>query len=727
MSETTQSPAPTEPTQTEPSSVSPVGGIGKTLGNAVGSDRARVDGPLKVTGTAPYAYEQPVENPAYLYPVIATVARGRITSIDDRAARAVPGVIDVLSHVNAPKLRLKVDPELWVLQDELVHYKGQFVAAVVAETAVAARHAASLVALTYAEEPAKLEFRHDDPERFDLKRVLYTKPGEERHGDVEAGLRAASCTVDAEFTTPMQFHSPLEPHPVIAIWHERSLLAPTAKRLTLFDANQGVVGHVGMLAPLFGLLPNQIEIFSPYVGGSFGSKGSPHPHLVLAALAAKAHPGRPVKYAVTRQQMFRTVGHRPPSWQRVRLGADAQGRLTAVEHEVVAPTARVKEYVEQSGLAARMMYATPNRHTVHRAVHLDIAPGTFMRAPGDSTGMFALETAMDELAHTLGMDPIDLRERNEPPVDPESGKPWSSRNLIGCLREGADRFGWSERQAPGQRRDGEWRIGMGVASAFYPIFHLVGMWARITYSGGHYVVALGAADLGTGAWTILPQIAADALGVPVERVRADIGRTGVPAAMIAGGSTGTYSWGNSVVAAAEKFVAKHGTKPVQGATAMARGGPPKGANKYARNSFGAHFAEVAVSSVTGEVRVRRMLGSYAAGTIINPRTARSQMVGGMTMGISSALHEEGYLDPRFGHVANGDFAGYHIAAHADIADLDVQFLPEHDKWFGATGAKGIGELGIVGVTAAVGNAIFNATGVRLRDLPFTPEKVLPLL
>ncbi|GAB3701327.1 xanthine dehydrogenase family protein molybdopterin-binding subunit [Mariniluteicoccus flavus] len=710
-------PADTAPTPTAPAPTS-------ARQPSVGTDRRRVDAPLKVTGTAPYAYEHDVDDPCYLWAVTSTIARGRITAIDTSAARRVPGVLRVLTHEDAPKLRVKSDAGLWILQNADVHHHGQIVAGVVAETPEAAREAAELVEVSYDASPAKVVFDPHDPAAKTPKLVLM-KPGSETRGDPAAGWAAATHRVDEEYAHPSQFHAQMEPHAVIAVWHApASRLDPRETRLTLFDSNQGPLFPRGLLAPLLGLLPHQLEIISPYVGGGFGGKAVPHPHIVLASLAAKSVSPRPVKMAITRQQMFSTVGHRGESSQHVRLGADAEGHLVAVEHVSTQATAKLKPRVDQSVWASRMMYATPNRRTVHRTVELDVPPDTWMRAPGDFTGMWALESAMDELAHACGLDPIELRLRNEPAVDPENDKPWSTRNLVACLETGAERFGWADRQAPGQRREGEWQVGLGVASACFPNQHMVSLFAKVTFTGGRYVVALQASDIGTGAHTVLPQIAADALGVPVDQVETDIGRTGTPLAWVAGGSAGTYEWGNSVVAACEKFRKKHGTQPAEGASATAQGSPPRGASKFSRHAFGAHFAEVAVSAVTAEVRVRRLLGVYAAGTIINPRTARSQMLGGMTMAMSAALHEESYRDPRFGHVVNHDLAGYHVAAHADVPEIEVEFLAEHDPMFGAKGSKGIGEMGMVGTPAAIGNAVFNATGVRLREMPFTPARLL---
>lgn len=697
-------------------------------GGPGGSDRARVDGPMKVTGTAPYAYEQPVDNPAHLFPVVSTIAKGKIRSIDRSAAEAVPGVLLVLTHENTPSLRVKTDPALWILQNAKVAYRGQFIGAVVAETPAIARHAASLVEVVYDEEEADVAFSPDHPEMYAPRRVNTIFKGSDERGDVDAAIAGAAHVVEATYGNSAHYHSPIEPHPITAIWRRSSRLNLGAIRLTLFDSNQGANPiHVNMLAPLLGLLPKQLEIISPYVGGSFGTKGWPHSHIVLAALAAKRLGERPVKLAITRQQMFRTVGYRPLSHQQIRIAADADGGFAAIDHQSWAPSSRIRVFAEQTVTATRMMYASPNRRTIHHVVKQDVGVPMFMRAPGEFPGMFALESAIDELAVAMDIDPIELRVRNEPDVDPESGNPFSTRNLVACLQQGAEHFGWDQRGAPGERRDGEWLIGMGVASATYPNQHAVPSRASITHRDGRYVVELQAADLGTGAWTILPQIAAEALGVSVDLVDADIGNSKRPFALLAGGSTGTYEWGAAIEAAAKKFRAKHGDSPKEGASVTATGFAPRGARKKSRHSFGAHFCEVRVSEVTGEVRVSRMFGMFGAGKIINPRTARSQLIGGMTMGISAALMEEAYLDTRFGHVVNGDLAGYHIAAHADIQDVEAAWIEEFDPWFGSTGAKGIGELGIVGVPAALSNAIHNAAGIRLRELPFTPDKVIEAL
>ena len=699
--------------------------------SSVGQDRVRIDGPLKVTGTAPYAFEQPVENPLYLFPLTSTIAKGKIRRIDAAAARAVSGVVDVLTHENAPRLLAKTDAELYLLQSPDVHYFGEYIGAVVAESQEIARHAAGLVRVEYVAEAEDTAFRPGHPGEYNPKKINTGKPADTQQGQLEEGLAQAVVTVDEVYTTPYEHHNPLEMHSITATWDRERLggvlgVLGERPRLQIYDASQGVSFVRLMLAPLLGLLPQQIEVISPYVGGAFGAKGIPHAQVMLAVLAAKRLPGRPVKYMLTRQQMFRSVGHRLTTHQRFRLGAAADGTLTAIAHDVSQSSSRLKQFAEQTVNATRHLYAAPNRQTTTRMVPLDIGPATFMRAPGEFPGMFAQETALDELAVRLGMDPIELRLRNKPDTDPESGKPHSSHYLNECLLEGARLFGWQERKAPGERQAGEWLYGMGVAAATYPRQMTVPTKASVRFRGGRYVVSIAAADLGTGAWTALTQIAADALQVSQDEIQLQLGHSDLPFAHLAGGSTGTYNWGSAVMVAAVKFRSQYGETPAEGDEAEGSAYFPDESKKYVLDAYGAHFAEVKVSRVTGEVRVTRMLGVYDGGRIINPRTANSQFIGGMTMGISAALHEESYLDsrPGYGHVVNSDFAGYHIAANADVPDVQARWIEHPDPMFGPTGAKGIGEIGIVGVPAAIGNAIYNATGKRLRELPFTPDKLV---
>ncbi|WP_310277801.1 xanthine dehydrogenase family protein molybdopterin-binding subunit [Haloactinomyces albus] len=673
----------------------------------IGASLERLDGPAKVTGTARYAYEHPVEAPAYLHPVQATIARGRVASVDTGAAEAVPGVLAVLTHTNAPRLASTEDAELAVLQSDAVAFRGQFVAAVVAETTESARQAADLVRVDYAEQPHEVE----------LDAAGGTLNTRTDNGDVDAAMASSAVTLDRTYTTPMQHNNPMEPHTTIAHW--------SGSELTLHESTQGVYSVRSVVAPVFGLEPEQVRVLAPHVGGGFGSKGLPHAPLVLAALAAQRSGGRPVKYAVTRRQMFALTGHRTPTSQRVRLAADAEGRLTAVGHDALEHTSRIKEFSEGSSTASGIMYAAPNRRVTQRLVPLDVPVPSWMRAPGHCPGMHALETAMDEMAQACGLDPVEFRIRNEPEIDPISGLPFSSRNLVECLREGADRFGWQQRDpTAGVRRENGWLIGTGVAASTYPTHVFPGSRARIRYADGRYAVLIGAADIGTGAWTALAQIAAEALEVPFDMIDPHLGSTEFPEATVAGGSTGITSWGSAIVQAATVFRDKYGKQPPEGAEAEGATQPNPDTERFSMHAFGAQFAEVRVHADTGEIRVPRMLGVFAAGRIVNARTARSQFLGGMTMGLSMALHEHSVLDSRFGHVVNHDFAGYHVASHADVDSIEATWIDEHDPHVNPMGTKGIGEIGIVGASAAIGNAAYHATGIRVRDLPLTPDKFL---
>jgi xanthine dehydrogenase YagR molybdenum-binding subunit len=700
---------------------------------AIGAPLDRLDGPLKVRGAATYAYEQPVDRPAYLYPLQATIAVGRITRIDATAALAVPGVLAVLTHQNAPKLASAGDAELAVLQSDQVAFRGQIVGGVVADTLEIARHAASLVQIEYEERAHAADFRADrEGLSWPTHAAIFGtaegdlmdgSPADSARGDVEAALASAAVRLDATYTTPIHHHNPMEPHTAVAIW--------TDGELTIYCSTQGVHLTRFLVASTLGLDPARVRVISPHVGGGFGSKVYPHSYAILAALAAQAVPGRPVKLALTRQQLFSLVGYRPAALQRVQLGADASGRLTAIAHDAVQQTAKVKGYAEQIATCSRLMYAAPNRRTTHRLVALDVPVPTIMRGPGEATGMFALESAMDELAAAGGLDPIELRIRNEPEVHPESGRPFSSRHLVACLREGARRFGWEGRDpTPRARRAGGWLIGSGVAASTYPSPRLPGNAATIRVGpDGRYAVSIGAADIGTGTWTALTQIAAEALGVAVDDVELRIGDTALPLASPAGFSAGITVWGTTIYAAAgqlrERLASEFdGRVPAEGLEVTAEMPDNPNLARYAMNSFGAQFAEVRVNEDTGEVRVPRLLGVFDVGRVINPKTARSQLIGGMTQGLSMALFEHSVVDPRFGQVANHDFAGYHVAANADVGSIEAYWLDEPDPYVNPMGSKGMGEVCIVGTAAALANAVYHATGLRVRDLPITLDKLL---
>jgi len=688
---------------------------------AIGAPLDRIDGPLKVTGAAPYAFEFPAQDAGYAAIVQSTIAKGRVASIDAGAARALDGVLAVLTHENAPRVDSPDDASLRVLQSDAVAYYGQIVAAVVAQTLEIARYAAGLVAVTYAEHPHDVDLRADRTDLYKPEKVNAGAETDTSEGDVEAALAAAAVKIDHTYTTPYEHNNPLEMHSTIAEWSDDGI--------TLHDSNQGPHNVLGDVAQAFGMQPERVRIISPYVGGGFGSKAFTHPHVILTVMAAKLA-GRPVKTMLTRQQMFSLVGYRTPTIQRIRLGAGGDGKLTAIAHDVVEQTSTVEEFAEQTAVATRMMYAVPNRSTTHRLARLDVPTPTIFRAPGECPGMYALECAMDEMAIACGLDPVEFRLRNEPDIDPDTKLPFSSRGLVQCLREGAKRFGWDERDPkPRARREGRWHVGTGVAASTYPTRRRPSQALIRVDRDGTYSVLIDASDIGTGTWTALTQIAADALDVPVEQVRLEIGDSALPKAPGAGGSMGLASWGTAVCDAAQKLRARlhddhGGVVPADGLEAHGNAGENPDAKRFSMHAFGAQFAEVRVDADTGEVRVPRLLGVFAIGRIINAKTGRSQLLGGMTMGLSMALHEETILDPRYGHFANHDFAEYHIATNADTLGIEAHWIDEDDPHVNPMGAKGIGEVGITGTAAAIANAVHHATGIRVRDLPIRLDKLL---
>ena len=691
---------------------------GSATGTAIGAPLDRIEGQQKVTGTAPYAYEHHVENPLYLYPLHSDVARGRVARIDAGEAEALPGVVAVISHHNAPTLADTRDKELSILQSGEVAFRGQYIGAVVAETFEVARHAAQVVEISYDEEPHDAAFSPDRDDLYAPERVNAGFATDTEEGDVDAALSSAAITLDETYTTPLEHNNPMEPHTSVAIWEGGDL--------TLYESTQGAHAVRRSISRLFGLDRDRVRVVALHVGGGFGSKGLPHANTVLAVMAAYVVEGRPIKFALTRQQMFSCVGYRTPTVQRVRLGADENGRLVATSHDVVEQTAKIKEFAEQTAYATRTMYATETRRTTHRLAALDVSVPSWMRAPGEAPGMYALESAIDEMAIKCNLDPIEFRVLNEPELDAEKGLPYSSRNLVACLREGAERFGWEGRDpTPRARREGRWLVGTGVASGIYPVFRLPGSKVRIRYQeDGRYAVEIGAVDIGTGTWTALTQISADVLEVGVDDIECRIGDTDLPPASVEGGSSGITVWGSAIFEAARIFRERHGRNPTAGDQAEAGTPDNPETQNYSMHAFAAYFAEARVHEDTGEVRIPRMTGVFAVGKVINAKTARSQFIGGMTMGLGMALHEESLLDPRFGHVVNHDFAEYHIPTNADVGEIDVAWIDEHDPYVNPMGSKGIGEIGICGSPAAIANAVYHASGVRVRDLPITPDKLL---
>ena len=680
----------------------------------VGAGLDRVEGAEKVQGQALYAYEYNEEGTAYLAIVQATIARGTIASIGAEQALASAGVVAVLTHESALELSEDAEGELAVLQSTRVRYRGQIVAAVVAETPEAADEAARLVHVEYDSEPHDTVLRADHPGLYRPSKVNPDFPTDTSLGDFDTAFEDAEMRIDATYETPAYHNNPMEPHATTARWD--------GERLTLYDSDQGPQAARMIVAKVFGIDPDLVTVIAPHVGGGFGSKGTVRPQAILAGMAARLA-GRPVKLALTRQQMFALTGYRTPTIQRVRLGAAADGRLVAIAHEVIEQSSTVTEFAEQTALATRIMYSSANRRTSHRLVRLDVPTPSWMRAPGECPGMFALETAIDELAVACGVDPVELRIRNEPLVDPETGHPFSSRGLVDCLDEGAERFGWSPHAGPlGRGSEGRWLVGTGVAASTYPARTRPSRARARAETDGTYTISLAASDVGTGSRTVLGQIAADELGVPSDRVTVQLGDSRLPPAPLAGGSMGTASWGTAVVKACRTLLDNLGgalpTEVEVDTTADLAD------DELARHAFGAQFAEVRIDTDTGEVRVSRLLGVFAAGRILNEKTARSQFLGGMTMGVSMALHEESLLDRQFGDYLNHDFAGYHIATCADIEQLDAFWIDEVDDHLNPLGTKGIGEIGIVGTAAAVGNAVYDALGLRIRALPLRPDRLL---
>ena len=734
--------------------------------NSIGAPLDRVDGPLKVCGQAHYTGDLALPRMAHAVLVTSTIASGRVLRIDAGAAERAPGVVMVLTHLNAMRLpeggRAAVQPPagrvLALLQDDQVAYSNQPIAVVVAETIEQANGAAALVRASYERTAARLDFEAERRNEYPPGKVN-DGPPDTRRGDLEAGLQAAACRLDAAYTTPMQHHNPMEPHATLASWD--------GERLSIEDSTQYVAGVRRTVAKTLGIAPELVHVRSSFVGGAFGGKGSAWSHVVLAAMAAR-QVGRPVRLVLQRPQLFGPVGGRPCTAQSIRAGADAQGRLTALEHRSTSSTSAIEDWVEASAVVTRMLYASPAVVTAHRLVRLNVGTPTFQRAPGESTGMFALESAMDEMAIAAGLDPIEFRLRNDAQRDEQKNAPYSSKALSECYRVGAERMAWSRRSAtPGALRDGHWLVGLGCASATRPAKRSpCAARVRIT-ADGRALVQSSTAELGTGTYTVMAQVAADALGLPVERVRFELGDTSLPEAPISAGSMTMESVGSAIAAACanarERLVALaiadadsplHGATPADvaiedgwlhssadpgrrdnvavllsrqgGVPLVADGDSRPGAEdrQYSMNSFGAVFAEVHVDRDLGLIRVPRIVGRFGAGRIVNVKTARSQLLGGVVWGLGMALTEESVLDPRSGRFVNANLAEYHVMVNADIGDIDVDFVPEADPHVNSLGAKGLGEVSMTGVAGAVANAVFNATGRRVRDLPITLDKLI---
>ncbi len=740
------------------------------MSGSIGREVPRVDGREKVTGAARYSGEIALPGLAHARIVGARVAAGRVASIDTAEAERAAGVAAVLTRHDLPEVaKVPLVPSLmggpapgetfFPMQDDTVHYAGQPVAVVVADGLEQAQYAASLVRVEYAEAPSVTVVEQGRADAYEPEKIFGGfMPAQLRRGDIEDGLAAADTQIDTVFRFAANHHNALEPMTTTAVWD--------GDRLTLYDSCQGIKAVQLTVAALLGMSPSKIRVLTRFVGGAFGSKAMVWPHVTLAALAAR-HVRRPVRLTVTREQMFTSCGHREEQEQHIVLGARRDGTLTAIRHHKISVTSPFDDWAEPAFGASSQVYASPAFEGVHRLVRGNTMTPTFTRGPGESAGMFSLECAMDELAHELGIDPVELRLRNISDVDPNTGHPWSSSGLADCLRQGAGRFGWDGRDpAPGVRREGDWLIGTGMATAAYPVaFFMRTQRARARlYSDGTAVVSTAAQEFGTGMTTVLTQVAADGLGVGLADVRLEYGDTDMPTAGSPVGSNGAMMVSaavhNAAVAVRDQMIAAavgdpdsplHGADPVTVTVADGRmtasggaetyrdlmerhlmndaeaiGGwdPPPLDTPWGLLTFGAQFAEVAVDADLGLVRVRRMTAAFAPGRVLNPMTARSQLMGGMLWGMSQALLEGTRMDTGLGRWANASLGDYLVPVNADAPAVDIALIEVDDPVTGPLGVKGVGEIGQVGSGAAVANAVFHATGVRVRDRPITADHLL---
>jgi xanthine dehydrogenase YagR molybdenum-binding subunit len=735
-------------------------------GSNIGQPLTRRDGVLKVTGRAPYAADHHPAGMLHAVIAVSKIARGRVAFLDVAAAKAHPGVVAVMTPANKPELAQDPDAKhhpfmfrLDLLQNDRVRYAHQPIAVVIAETLEAATEGALLLAPRYETETPRVGL--DDAEHFVPASIGAGNPAVSEIGDIEAGLDAAPRRLDATYETPAQYHNPIEPHAVVAVWD--------GERLTVDTPSQGLVMAQGRIAGLFGIPAENILIRSPFLGGGFGCKGMLSGPQVLGIMAARLV-GRPVKLVLRREQMFGPVGHRAPTRQTLRLGADADGTLRAIHHHTKTATSTFDDFIEPASDASHTLYASAAIRSSHEAVRLDTGTPLFMRAPGEATGSIALESAIDEMAAACGIDPLAYRLKNYAELEPISGKPFSSKALRACYAQGAERFGWARRNlAPASMRDeAGLLVGWGVGTATFPAMMFQAQARAVIRRDGAGIVETGAHDMGQGAWTALAQIAADGIGLDIEQVTFHAGRSDLPDAGIAGGSAHTATAGSAIDAAAADVITRLAAlatgdqrSPLFGAGntgVIARNGrlirrddetrsesfadildraglaeivgsgsstaDPVAQERYAMHAHGAVFAEVKVDPELGQVRVTRLVGAFAAGRIINPRMVRSQYYGGMIWGVSFALHEHAVMDPRSGRPINANLAEYHVPVNADIPSLEAILIPEHDPHVNALGIKGVGEIAITGTAGAVANAVWHATGRRIRHFPITIDQLI---
>jgi len=750
-------------------------------GPLIGAPLPRVDGPLKVRGAARYTADVTMPGLVHAVLVPSTIARGQVRAIDDDAARKAPGVLAVIGCLNAPPTaRPKFIPggqSVPILQGTEVYYHGQPVAVVVAATFEQATHAAGLVAVSYREQAPLSDLESCLDGAFAPEKLQTGGPAASQRGDMEQGASAAQAHHRAVYTTPVEHHNAMEPHATVASWADG--------KLTVYEATQGISNTRQALARIFGLDKDDIHVISHFLGGGFGSKGQSWPHTAIAALAARSV-GKPVKLVLTRPQMFFSNGHRAATVQAIELAASRDGKLLLTRHDTINHTSMSDNFVETAGSITEYLYACPNTEVTHRLVKLNVGTPTFTRGPGFSSGSFALESAIDEMAGQLGLDPLQFRLLNYAEHNEHDHLPWSSKSLRECYARGAEKFGWDQR-APksAARRDGSMLIGYGMASAAYPAHFQAAAARAVIGADGYALVQCGTQDIGTGTYTVMAQVAAQALGLPPERVRFELGDTRLPQGPASTGSSTAASVGSAVLLVAralrDKLIAMavadgksplHGLAPgnivaadgrLYAADAPARGetiaallgrsglrqveadvtagpGPEQGQDKppqpgeqgqadekkahHSYHIFGAHFCEVHVDILLGEVRVQRMVGAFAGGRVLNARTAGSQLMGGMVWGIGMALTEQSRIDSHHGCFTTASLSDYLVPVHADVPAVDVILVEEDDPYVNPLGAKGLGEIGIVGAAAAIANAVHHATGIRVRDLPITPEKLI---
>ena len=735
-------------------------------GSNIGQPLTRRDGILKVTGSARYAADNHPLGMLYAVLAVSSIARGRVTFLDVDAAKAHPRVVEVMTPANKPKLAQDPDEKsnpfmfrLDLLQNDRVRYANQPIAVVIAETLEAATEGAALLSPRYDTDPARVGL--DATEVFVPEAVGPGHPPMAHRGDIKAGLAAASKRIEASYETAPQYHNAMEPHAIVAAWDGDTLSVDTP--------SQGLAMARGRLAGLFGIAPEKIHIRSPFLGGGFGSKGMISGPQVLGVMAARMV-RRPVKLVLRREQMFGPVGHRASTRQTFRVGADSDGKLTALDHRTKTTSSTFDDFFEPASDASHTLYASRAISTSHEAVRIDTGTPLFMRAPGEATGSIALESAIDEMAQACGMDPLAFRLANYAEVEPISGKPFSSKALRECYAQGAEHFGWRRRKlAPRQMRDRDGLlVGWGVGTATFPALMFQGNAKAVLRQDGSGIMEIGAHDMGQGAWTALAQIAADSLGLDIDQVEFRSGTSDLPDAGIAGGSAHTatagmaiYNAGADVIARLADLATSDNRSPLFGAGnagVIARGGrlfrrddesrsegyadiltraelaaiegQGSGATdqaaqlSYAMHAHGAVFAEVKVDPDLGQMRVTRVVGAFAAGRIINPRMVRSQLCGGMIWGVSFALHEHAVMDLRSGRPMNPNLAEYHIPVNADVPSIEALLVDEHDPHVNALGIKGVGEIGITGTAGAVANAVWHATGCRVRKFPITLDRLI---